>query len=493
MENGMVRPSEMGLNPQKLYEMLEILEKTVELHSITVRYEGKKILEGAWEPFTLDDPQMMHSLSKIGTSLCIGFAVDEKKLRLEDKVLDYVREELPEDYAPALEELSIYHLLTMQTGSPECCNNVWFSKLEKEWEREWLKESKIKEDIGKVFHYDSGCSYTLSRIVTRVMGQNCLSIMQERVFSKMGLGEIDWLTSPEGHNTGGWGMYLTSGKIAALAQLLLQKGSWNGEQLVPAWWVEEMSKPRVVIPGAEEAALDSYAYHIKAGKEIFAAEGAFGQYLICFRNYPIGIGITAGTPDYVATDICLKYLKEAVESKCTPEEAEQAERKLADKIKELKLPMPKGDENRAGDGIRVLLDKTIVFSENPRKIQKALFSQEKEDELRILMMVDGEEKQCTAGFKRWVRNDLYPGDFRQEYHCVAYSFEENALNISVGLINTSYREEYRFCIEEDKLVCTWKPNVTYLPAELDMTWRFSGALDGTYTMGVFEQVGKKPE
>lgn len=47
--------------------------------------------------------------------------------------------------------------------------------------------------------------------------------MQERVFDKMGFGEINWLTSPEGHNTGGWGMYLTAGKISALAQLLLQK------------------------------------------------------------------------------------------------------------------------------------------------------------------------------------------------------------------------------------------------------------------------------
>ena len=87
-----------------------------------------------------------------------------------------------------------------------------------------MKEPKIKEDIGKIFHYDSGCSYTLSRIITKVMGKNCLSIMQERVFSKMDIGEINWLTSPEGHNTGGWGMYLTARQIAALAQLLIQKG-----------------------------------------------------------------------------------------------------------------------------------------------------------------------------------------------------------------------------------------------------------------------------
>ena len=41
----------------------------------------------------------------------------------------------------------------------------------KDWEKNWLGQPKLKEDIGKVFHYDSGCSYTLSRIVTKVMGE----------------------------------------------------------------------------------------------------------------------------------------------------------------------------------------------------------------------------------------------------------------------------------------------------------------------------------
>ena len=95
-------------------------------------------------------------------------------------------------------------------------------------------------------------------------------------------------------------MYLTAPQISALAQLLLQKGNWKGGQLVPSWWIEEMGKPRVEIPGDEKKALTHYAYHIKAGKEIFASEGAFGQYLICFRDLPVAIGITAGAREYLS-------------------------------------------------------------------------------------------------------------------------------------------------------------------------------------------------
>ncbi len=171
-------------------------------------------------------------------------------------------------------------------------------------------------------------------------------------------------------------------------------------------------------------------------------------------------------------------MKEALTVPCGEKEAEQAEKGLADKIKSLQLPLPAEEENCPDEKIGLLLEKPIVFSENPRKIQKAVITQEKEDEFQIRMMIDGEEKVCKAGFGRWIRNDLYPGDFCQEFHCLAYAFGKDSLHISVGLINRSYREEYCLCINEEKLVCTWKSNVTYLPAQLDMVWKFSGALDG---------------
>lgn len=465
------------LNPIKLTEMLEELENTVELHSISVRYKGEIVLEGAWAPFSLNEPQMMHSLSKIGTSICVGFAVDEGKLHLEDHFLDYVREELPASYDEALEDITIYDLLTMQAGSKECCNNVWFSRIEKDWETNWLKQPKIREDIGKAFHYDSGCSYTLSRIVSKVMGENCLSIMQKRVFDKIGFGQINWLTSPEGHNTGGWGMYLTASQISALAQLLLQKGNWKGEQLVPAWWIEEMGKMRVEIPGDEKKALTHYAYHIKAGKEIFAAEGAFGQYLICFRDFPVAIGITAGAREYLAADICLKYMKEAISEPCNEEQLEAAEKALCAKLNSLSLVQPEGTFRTARKEAAKLFDRKILFTENPRKVESVVFTKEGY-RIKIEAVINGEKKTLYASYKAWKRNNLYPDDFTKKYQSVAYAMDAEALYLSVGLINTSYKEEYSLWVNsEDKVIATWRPNVTYLPEEPDMVWKFTGTFE----------------
>lgn len=269
-------------------------------------------------------------------------------------------------------------------------------------------------------------------------------------------------------------MYLTANQISALAQLLVQRGKWNGEQLIPEWWVEEMSKMRVEIPEDKKKALTHYAYHIKAGKEIFAAEGAFGQYLICFRDYPVAIGITAGASEYLAADICLKYIKEAIQIPCAKEKLDEAQEQLEEKVAHLTLTEPEGDRKETDKATEKLLDKTIVFTENPRQIESAQISKYG-DELKLVLTVDGEKKVLFAGYKNWKCNDMYPNDFTRRYHAISYAFDEDALYISVGLLNTSYREEYCLWVNsEDVVVGTWRPNVTYLPAEENMTWKFTG-------------------
>lgn len=469
-----VHPVDMWLNADILCEMLDALEAE-EIHSITVNYRGRTVLEGSWEPFTLYDNQMMHSLSKLGVSICTGYAVAEGRLSLSDRMVDYLHSDLPASYDSAIELITIEDLLTMRAGSAMCCNNVWFSALDGDWQREWLKQHRLRDDIGKVFHYDSGCSYTLSRIISKVMGRSCLELLEERIFSKMGLGHVDWLTAPDGENTGGWGMYLTSRRIAVLGDLLVKGGWWYGEQLIPAWWVEELSRPRVNIPQAEGRALDSYGYHIKAGKEIYAAEGAFGQFLICFRNQPVSIGITAGTEDSHAPEICLEYIRKAIELPCATERIPLAEKRLASRLSSLSLPLPEGDCNPAGV-IDAILERRISFSDNPRDIRSAFFYKTREKELVLRLDIAGEEKLCLAGYGKWIRNNLYPGDFTRETHAISYAFNKDALEIHVGLVNTSYYEKYTLRMDYG-LKCSWKPNVTYLPHTKDMEWHFRGSLE----------------
>lgn len=475
--NQYAKPSECRLDTGQLLAMIDELEERLELHNLSIRYENATILEGTWAPFSLEVPQMMHSLSKIGVSLCVGIAIDEGKLKLHDRAITYLSEDIPAQYDSALELITIKDLLTMQAGSTKCCNNVWFTNLEKDWEREWLKEPKIREDIGCVFHYDSGCSYTLSRIITKVMGKNCLALLKERVFSKMGLSDVNWLVSPEGHNTGGWGMYLTATQITTIGQLLVQKGEWEGEQLVPAWWIEEIGKPRVSIPNTSDSELKSYGYHLKAGSEIYAAEGAFGQYLIVFRNYPITIGITSGSSEYLAADICQKYIKAAHDTFDDGKDYDLEEVLLACKLKELSIYAPLGCSTPRNKKTLALLDRRFALSDNPRAIKEATFKLENDQLAVTYRDEDGVQRKVMAGFKKWEINRVYPGDFTKEFIGMAFSFSEDALHLKVSLINSSYVEYYTFYQSENKLRGEWRPNVTYLEGNEENIWGFHGQPD----------------
>ena len=76
-------------------------------------------------------------------------------------------------------------------------------------------------------------TYTLSAIVTKVTGQTVLEFLKPRLFEPLGIENPQWGASPEGNSLGGYGLKLCTEDIAKFGQLYLQKGKWNGKQLIP--------------------------------------------------------------------------------------------------------------------------------------------------------------------------------------------------------------------------------------------------------------------
>ena len=150
---------------------------------------------------------------------------------------------------------------------------------------------------------------------------------------------------------------------------------------------------------------------------------------------------------------------------------------LRTKINSLSLVQPEGAFLTARQEAARLFDRKILFTENPRKIESAVLTKEGY-RIKIEAVIDGEQKVLYAGYKAWKCNDLYPSDFTKRYHSVAYAMDAEALYLSVELINTSYKEEYCLWVNsEDKVIATWRPNVTYLPEEPDMVWKFTGTFE----------------
>ena len=150
----------------------------------------------------------------------------------------------------------------------------------------------------------------LSAIVQKVTGEKVVDYLNGRLFEPLHIDKPKWEESPQGINTGGWGLWLKTEDLAKMGQLLLQKGEWNGKQLIPAEWVAEMSKKQVesINPGTrmEEAEakgmtketsdwMQGYGYQMwRCRPGCFRADGARGQYIIVVPDKNAVIAITSG-------------------------------------------------------------------------------------------------------------------------------------------------------------------------------------------------------
>src|SRR5690606_15944536 len=173
-----------------------------------------------------------------------GFAVAEGLLSVENKVIEFFPDELPDTVSDHLKQLSIKNLLTMSVGQdPDPTHNI--ASGSDNWVRAFLAREIVKQP-GTTFLYNSMATYMLSAIVQKVTGQKVIDYLKPRLFDPLGITDIDSEVDPRGISTGGWGMRVRTEDMAKLGQLYLQKGSWNGRQILPAAWVKEATTRQIL-------------------------------------------------------------------------------------------------------------------------------------------------------------------------------------------------------------------------------------------------------
>ncbi len=238
-----------------------------EIHSAMVLRHGKVIAEMYPEPFAPEYRHTVYSASKTFTAIAVGLAVDENRLRVTDRVAAFFPEHMPEKISDNLAKMTVRDLLTMTAGIiPD--NNVIFT--EEQWLGTYLSSEVL--DPGETFRYDNLASYTLSAIVQKVTGMTTFEYLKARMFTPMNIRDIGWELSPEGINTGGWGLHIQSEAMAKTGQLLLNKGEWKGQRIISSSWVEEMMKPQVWVYG--------YQMWAEGYPGAARADGAGGQYIV---------------------------------------------------------------------------------------------------------------------------------------------------------------------------------------------------------------------
>ena len=369
-------PESQGISSAAIMRFVDAVENSKnEFHSFVLLRHGKQIAAGWWSPYRKDLKHTLYSTSKSFTSTAIGFAVAENLLTVHDPILKFFPEYRPQNVSENLANMKVKDLLTMSTGQyPEPISIIGNSD---NWPRDFLQVA-VPNTPGERFNYNSMATYMLSAIVQKLTGQTVLNYLNTRLFHPLGITEADWETDPAGINTGGWGLRLKTESMAKFGQLLLNKGKWNGQQIISEAWIEEATQahihqwPEWVAAGTKKEESDwmqGYGYQFwRCRNNAFRADGAFGQYIIVMPDQDAVMAITCETPDMQdEINLVWKHLLPAFESASLPEN-KMAQQALNTKLAHLQLPVTPSPRNRKGE--KLFKGRTFVSVSDSAGIRK---------------------------------------------------------------------------------------------------------------------------
>lgn len=294
-------PEAQGVSSEAIRSYVESADKEINtMHSFMLVRHGHVIAEGWWKPEAADKPHVLWSLSKSFNSTAVGLAIEEGKLSLEDPVLKFFPADAPAEPSDNLKAMRVRDLLTMSGGhdaEPKL-------KLDGPLVKEFLAHP-VTHKPGTYFRYNTLGSYTLSAIVTKATGQTVLEYLKPRLFEPLGIEHPEWGTSSEGYSFGGYGLEICTEDIAKFGQLYLQKGKWNGRQLVPEKWVQAATSKQVdndkAPSGKNPDWSQGYGFQFwRCRHGAYRGDGAHGQFCIVLPDEDAVIAITAQTGDMQA-------------------------------------------------------------------------------------------------------------------------------------------------------------------------------------------------
>lgn len=211
------------------------------MRAVVVVHNGRVIAERYANGFSADTPLLGWSMTKTVTAAIIGTLVKDGKLAADRKELLEVWK------ADARKDIGLADLTAMSSGLEfnEDYGDVTdvTRMLYLEPDMAGFAEAKpLTGDVGKVWSYSSGTTLILSRIWQDALGDpvKALAWPRRALFGPLGMTSAVLETDENGTFVGSSYLYATARDWARFGQFLLQDGTWNGTEILPAGFVSWM-------------------------------------------------------------------------------------------------------------------------------------------------------------------------------------------------------------------------------------------------------------
>ena len=298
-------PESQGISSDLFATLLRELDasKDTEMHHFMALRHGKVICECNFAPYPKGMWHITHSMCKSITGMAIGMLIEEEKLKLDENIYDIFPDHINAFSKIFRPVITVENLLTMTSG-------VTFNESGIVSGNDWLGSflnASVNGKPGTEFQYNSLNTYVLSAIVTKRTGETLTEYLTPRLFGPLGITKYYWETCPKGITKGGWGLFLCAEDMAKLGQLYLQRGKWNGQQLVSEYWIEISTARHLKTQN------DTYGYGYQLWMEqrpgSFEYNGMLGQNVIIYPDMDMVLVTNAGNKEMFQDCIMLNIIR----------------------------------------------------------------------------------------------------------------------------------------------------------------------------------------
>ena len=298
-------PESQGISSDLFAALLRELDasKDTEMHHFMALRHGKVICECNFAPYPKGMWHITHSMCKSITGMAIGMLIEEEKLKLDENIYDIFSDHINAFSKIFRPVITVENLLTMTSG-------VTFNESGIVSGNDWLGSflnASVNGKPGTEFQYNSLNTYVLSAIITKRTGETLTEYLTPRLFEPLGITKYYWETCPKGITKGGWGLFLCAEDMAKLGQLYLQRGKWNGQQLVSEYWIEISTARHLKTQN------DTYGYGYQLWMEqrpgSFEYNGMLGQNVIIYPDMDMVLVTNAGNKEMFQDCIMLNIIR----------------------------------------------------------------------------------------------------------------------------------------------------------------------------------------
>jgi CubicO group peptidase (beta-lactamase class C family) len=313
-------PEKQGMSAERLKQLQAFLERDGTTKGVMIVRHGYVVAEWYFRDFKASDKHRSASVAKSFTSAIVGRAIADGKIKGPKQKVSELH-----PLGAQFKDLTIENLLTMSSGFQ------WRNKKDKieiflaDSYEDFLKSKKIVHKPGTKFQYKPADPMFLSVIVQHKTGKTLKDFGVETLLKPIGINEFSWGTDPKGTTNGAAGINMRVRDFARFGYLYLNRGHWDGQQLLPKRWVDRSTTFKT--PTRKTYAYLWWTKHYKGPvpADTYAAIGKGGQRIAVIPSLDI-VAVRVGdefkqkkaTWDYQFLKHITEAVKPVIPAKKTP-------------------------------------------------------------------------------------------------------------------------------------------------------------------------------